>query len=399
MENQKDPQKTIYPQYGNAIAIGFGILFVLLIILSIETALRFHYNDAGKFFYSFSPELLNHVEMFKRSPIPHAIDPYPRVFCLGGSTTNGCNMPIQYSYPNLLDSIFKKEKKSGSAYNFGISGVNSVTTNFFIKNILPRYKPSCVVIHDGYNDLPIVIKKLGDNKYQYITPDYNTPFNPYIKNPILRYLTSFVKFNLRSIRRFLVTFVKKNLHMGGDLFLGFDYKKYPLKEGTTEDIVNESKKRLKIMLETEVDSVNYCFKNGIKVIIIIEPYIKPYHFVAPFTTGFRDKEVGPILSDCHKLQQTVYLMTLVKNFKDSKDIKILDMREVFKDRYNELFYDECHLNGKGNAYKAQYVYAAIKQLFDIQPSLDSLKKSAEITKKFIDAIDKRDAAAEETSRR
>jgi hypothetical protein len=258
-----------------------------------------------------------------------------------------------------------KGLKIAKAYNFGISGVNSVTTNYFIKNILPEYNPSCVVIHDGYNDLPVVIKKIGLDKYEYITPDYNKAYNPYIENPILRYVVSLVKFNFRSIRRFLVTFVKKKLHKGGDLFLGFDYTKYDIKTGTEKDIFEENKKRMQVMYKAEFDSIDYCIRNNIKVIVILEPYIKPMHWTPPFGTGFRDADVGDILAQCHRIQQSFFLMVLLKAYKNNPDLQIIDMREVFKGKYDELFYDECHLNGKGNAIKANIVYNFLKKWYDI----------------------------------
>jgi hypothetical protein len=268
----------------------------------------------------------------------------------------------------------KKEKAGGSAYNFGISGVNSVTTNFFVKNLLSEYKPNCVVLHDGYNDLPIVIKKTGDDSYLYITPDYNKPFNPYIKNPVIRYAVNLVKFNLRATRRFLVTFVKNRLKGGGDLFLGFDYTKYPKHEGNTNDLMAENKKRMEIMIKTELDTIDYCLANGIKVVVILEPYIKPLHFAPHFGTGFRDENVGMILSECHKIQQSFYLIALASKYRDNPNIIILDMREIFAGKYDELFYDECHLNGKGNFIKAQIVYSSVKKLFGLNPeSADGVK--------------------------
>ena len=352
-------QKTIVY---NIAALAIGLFITLLLILLIETGLRIYYKGPGIFFYSLRPELVNHVEMFRRSPVPHKTDPAPRVFCLGGSTTNGCNMPIPFSYPNLLQNIFDYNKRPGTAYNFGISGVNSVTTNYFIKNILPKYDPSCVVIHDGYNDLPIVIKQLDDDLYSYIKPDYHVPYNPHIKNPVARYIISSVKFNLRSIRRFVVTFVKERLHRGGDLFLGFDYKRYKLYEGDSRDIYAENEKRMKIMIETELDSIDYCISNGIKVIVILEPYIKPLHFEPRWGSGFRDKNVGEILSECHKKQQTLFLMALAQKYRGQSGLVVLDLREFFAGKYDQLFYDECHLNGEGNYIKAQLVYSAVNKL-------------------------------------
>jgi len=347
----------------NLWALSIGIILTVLLVFGIETFLRFRYKSPGKFSYSLNSELLSHVFLFNRSFLPHSTDPAPRVFCLGGSTTNGCSMPIKKSYPNILYTLFKFRERSGTAYNFGVSGVNSVSTNSFIKNILPKYKPSCVVIHDGYNDLPVVIAKLDNDLYSYIRPDYRKPYNPYIKNGFIRHVASLIRCNFYATRRCVLRFVSNKLQRAGDLFLGFDYKRYKQYEGRSEDIFQENNKRLRIMLEEEIDSIDYCLKNGIKVIVIIEPYIKPLHFVPPYGSGFRDKDVGHILSECHKKQQTIYLMALAKRYKGVRDIAILDMREIFKGRYDELFYDECHLNGKGNLIKAQYVYAAIEKLF------------------------------------
>jgi len=344
-------------------ALGFGLILAIALLFAVETALRIYYEDPNVFYYTSNTRQIEHTALFKRSQLPSPFDPEPRVFCLGGSTTNGNNMPIKWSYPNILDGIFKRAHKGGSAYNFGISGINSVTTNFFIKNLLTPYNPNCVVIHDGYNDLPIVIKKTGPDTYTYITPDYYHPFNPYIKNPVMRYVSSWIKFNLRGLRRFTLTFIKERLHGGGDLFLGFDYTRYKIKEGTQKDIERENTKRSKIMIETELNTIDFCLKHNIKVVVILEPYIKPMHFVPPFGTGFRDEKVGEILSECHKVQQSLYLMALANKYKNNPDIRVMDMREIFNGRYPELFYDECHLNGKGNLIKAQYVYYVLQQLF------------------------------------
>ena len=138
------------------------------------------------------------------------------------------------------------------------------------------------------------------------------------------------------------------------------------------------------MLKTELNTIDYCLKNNIKVIVILEPYIKPLHFIPPFGTGFRDANVGEILSECHKAQQTIYKLVLERRYKGNPNVIVLDMRELFKDRYAELFYDECHLNGKGNFIKAQYVYAVVRKLFPVDKSEMTL---SEIISKGIELTD------------
>ncbi len=344
----------------NLAALVLGIFVVAVLIVSFEVWLRFHYRMEKNFLFSVNPDYLNHFAIFSRSLLPDKRDSAPRVFCVGGSTTNGCNMPIPFSYPNLIQSIYEDKHKPGTVYNFGVSGVGSVTTNFFVKHIIPRYDPQCVVIHDGYNDLPIVISKLGDDRYSYITPDYLNTFNPYIPNPVLRYCSSFIRFNFRATRRFVLTRI---LPVRNDVFLGYDYKKYPLHEGTKEQILAENNKRLKIMLKKEIDTIDYCLQNGIKVIVILEPHIRPLHFSPPFTSSMRDPQVGFILSECHQAQQALFAFALSQKYGDNKNVIILDMREIFKDRYKDLFYDECHLNGAGNAVKAEIVYNYLQVFF------------------------------------
>ena len=120
---------------------------------------------------------------------------------------------------------------------------------------------------------------------------------------------------------------------------------------------------MELFIKSEIDSIEYCLKNNIKVIIILEPHIKPFHYTPPFETGFRDENVGPILSDCHKIQQQQYAIELAKRYLGNKNVVVIDMREFFRDSYKELFYDECHLNGKGNTVKAAIVYGVLLKLF------------------------------------
>lgn len=143
----------------NLVAFCLGLVFILSVLFGVETYFRYKYDYPHKFFYTLNPKFLNHAVIFKRSFIPSKNDPPPRIFCLGGSTTQGNNMPVEKSFPMLLQFIFDSNHKQATVSNFGVNGVSSSTTNFFIRNILGQYNPNCAIIHDGYNDLPVVIKK------------------------------------------------------------------------------------------------------------------------------------------------------------------------------------------------------------------------------------------------
>ena len=290
-------------------------------------------------------------------------DPSPRIFCVGGSTTHGCATPLEGSFPGLLKSLLDYNQKKASVYNCGVSGVNSVATNFFVKNILSRYNPQCIIIHDGYNDLPIAITKTGEDEYLYITPDYQKPYNPYINNPLARYCSSFIKINFPMTRQFLLETMKKTMHNQKDLFLGFDSTKYPRMKGPGIKVAQENSLRIKIMVEKEIDTIDYCLAHHIKVIVILEPRIYSFHFIPPFTSGFRDQNVAPLLAECHKVQQAIYSQLIRQRYAGNNNVAVVDMSRVFDDSYSWLFYDECHLTTPGNAIKAQLLYNALQKLF------------------------------------
>ncbi len=345
----------------SVISMIIGILVCLLVIISFEAVTRLRYGDKNPFKYFFNPVILTHSAIFNRSPLPLLLQERPRIFCLGGSTTHGNRAPIKGTFAYFTQLMLKKNNKNGTVYNFGVNGVSSSTTNFFIKSVISKYRPDCVVIHDGYNDLPIVIKQESKDLYSYISPDYNMPYNPYIKNNFLRYIWSFKRINFRGISKFVGTLKERIGKKDSDLYLGYDYFRYPILKGSRKDILEENKKRTKIFLEKEQDSIDYCLKNNIKVVIILEPYIKPLH--APLGTGLRDIETGFILSECHQTQQNLYLLFLLSKYKDNKNVKIVDFRELFKDKYDEFFYDECHLNPQGNFIKASQIHKALSELF------------------------------------
>ena len=191
------------------LAASIGIVIAILLVFAVETIARLRLGDRNTFVYIFRPKLLCHAAIFNRSLLPSPSDQAPRIFCLGGSTTHGNNVPAHGSFPFFTQLLLKRDNKEGTVYNYGVAGVSSVTTNFFIKRIVSEYKPQCVVLHDGYNDIPIVLKKLSENRYSYIRPDYTKPYNPYIRNGLLRYLWSFNKINLRAIKRTLYILKEK----------------------------------------------------------------------------------------------------------------------------------------------------------------------------------------------
>lgn len=345
------------------LSILFGIFISVIAIFTLETALRIKHGQPHIFAYIFMPKQLYHMAIFKRSRLPSLKDEQPRIFCIGGSVTHGNKMPPKESFPELLQTVLKSNNRPGTVYNFGVSGASSVATNCFVKKIISQYSPQCIIIHDGYNDIPIVLKKISDDRYFFISPAYTKPYNPYIENGILRYIGSFIDVNLYMTKSFILSRLMRIMGTKkSDLYLGFDYSKFKILEGDSERIFAENQKRIKVMFEKESDAIDYCLNNNIKVVVILEPMMKPLH--NPLNTkGLRDTNTGFILSKCHMSQQEAFSNLLNKKYKDNRNVKIIDMRTIFLDRYKELYYDECHFYGKGNLEKANLIYKAISELF------------------------------------
>ncbi len=352
------------------IASGILISFflTLFLVFCIETFLRFKYKAVDKFGYTLNAEngyFGNNASVFRRTPPPEAKNPRPWVFCFGGSTTHGSLMPFQYSYPFLIQGVSHEHDRQIWVFNMGVVGVASPATNSFIHWLVPQYRPDCVIIHDGYNDLPVLLRKLGPDRYAYIRPDYRRPWNPIPANPLLRYLVGISRYNLRAIIARMDVFMQDNVTKGEDLFLGFDYYHYKnsVKSGSFDDILVENEKRIKIFLESEFDSIDFCLKNGVKVIVVIEPKIIPMYHAKEFKSGFRDENVGEALRKCHDIQQERYARELAQRYGENPNVRIVDMRDLFTEKYQDLFYDECHANPSGNLVKAMYLYAAFDSLF------------------------------------
>jgi len=358
-----------------AICTLVSLFLTLFLVFCVETFLRFKYQSVYKFGYTLNADdgmFGNNTAVFRRTPPPGPKNPRPWVFCFGGSTTHGSLMPFQYSYPFLMQGVSHEHDRQIWVYNFGVVGVASATTNSFIKWLIPRYRPECVIIHNGYNDLPVLLRKLGPDRYAYIQPDYKRPWNPIPSNPVLRYLVGVSRYNLRAIIARLGVFLQDHVTEGEDLFLGFDYYHYKksVKAGSLKDVLGENDKRTQVLIDSQIDTINFCLKQGVKVIVVLEPRIIPMYHAKGFKSGFRDENVGEALAECHNIQQERYGKELVSRFGENPNVRILDMRDAFTEKYQELFYDECHANPSGNLVKAIYLYGAFDSLFPEKTKLN-----------------------------
>lgn len=73
-----------------------------------------------------------------------------RVFCLGGSTTQGPGSPYEFTYPQLLEGLLNNQKIN--IINAGVQGYRSIHLLKFYQQRIRNLKPDIITIYSGWND-------------------------------------------------------------------------------------------------------------------------------------------------------------------------------------------------------------------------------------------------------
>ena len=73
-----------------------------------------------------------------------------RVFCLGGSTTYGAEVPNRWTYPQQLDDLF--HDPSVKVINAGVGGYRSTHLLHYYKKYIRPLQPDVITIYCGWND-------------------------------------------------------------------------------------------------------------------------------------------------------------------------------------------------------------------------------------------------------
>ncbi len=337
--------KTSHRQFFLHLGLGaLSLVLAVTVLAAAEIHLRRYYRVPPPYNFVFSPREVMIKGFFRRSRVPRANDPSPRIFCIGGSSTHGHLVASRASYPALLQVLLDEGGVPATVYNFGIPGASSYGSSSVIRNIIPRFKPDFVVIHDGYNDLPAVTRKLGDDLYGFFRFDYRTGFDPYIRNPLMEYVVSFIRYNFCGFRTLF--FARRN----GDGGLASGIYQLNLKElkGSSEEILRENQLRAYEFVLNEFAAIQYCLDHKIKVIVVLEPRIRPNFHDPYWHTAFADERIGELLRSCHEKQQEFFYQCLKEKFPRNLDFQILDLRQTFRENPENYMYDECHLNATGN---------------------------------------------------
>jgi len=286
-----------------------------------------------------------------------------RIFCFGGSTTYGSgskkrNLQIEdnETYPYFLEQA-AKERFSGSGrdvsvFNLGMTGASSGVMRSRLQEFL-KFIPDLVIIHSGYNDLPL-ITDVQEDRYTYIKPDLSVPEN-------FQWLVDFYRNNKK--KSFLSNrkrFSQSDNIIKEDIFLGFNISQEKGRfSGDENEVEQEFWRRFDVYKDNILEIIRHCLENNIKVVFALQPRIIPNHWVC--RTSFREPKSAEIQKRFHNMQRTEIRKYLLE-FHGHEDFCIIDLAEIFNGRERSYYIDEAHLGAEGNKMVAQALLSPVESL-------------------------------------
>lgn len=257
-----------------------------------------------------------------------------RIFIVGGSTAFGAGATSdENTISGFLQKIFDKERnitdniKHIEVINAGIPGANSVREYYYIKNTLLQFQPDMIVIYDGLNDAANAIinkndlGKAPENELMNIQTDFDHIISkyfqiyrtPFVLNYIIFKSTTEISYDINSIAQ-----MKQNWH---------DRWEDICKIGDSKDI---------------------------KIIVTLQPILGTGNKTLYFDeiTKAKSIESQATVKAINELELPLHQL--------SDTCLTYDLRGVFDDVKEPIFYDNGHTNVKGNEIIAKKLFEVIK---------------------------------------
>lgn len=267
-----------------------------------------------------------------------------RVFCLGGSTTYGSGSKARHlqvehdeAYPHhlqeLLDRALAPSGRRARVLNLGVTGMAAGAQASRLRTFL-TLAPDLVVIHAGYNDLPIVTG-VRDGQYTVVTPELERPEQ--FQWLVERY---------RNMGR-----EKGTADWDGakdfstDIFLGHDLSGQRTATGGEEVLQAEFERRYASYQSSITALVRLCLDKGIKVIFALQPRLLPGHTAC--LPSFREPGSAERLAVLHQ-EQRKRIRAALEGYTAHPGFRMVDLMEAFRGDEADLYIDECHLSSEGN---------------------------------------------------
>ena len=246
-----------------------------------------------------------------------------RNFIVGGSTTFGSGSTSDNeTIPGQLQQFFNQHEKNVEVINAGIGSGYSYTEKFLIKNDLINLNPDLILVYTGGNDShrPIIYPTVTVGDYGINIKDIRFWRNPFVISDLFIETTRYETTNVELDRDFInkkITFWKNNMN----------------------------------------DICKTASENDIKTIVTLHPILATSEKI------FSNDESEYMKKDDFQTTDVVLeifngIGTQLPQLETSCDVTA-DLRNIFKNNPEPIFFDEAHINNEGNKIVAQKLFEII----------------------------------------
>ena len=246
-----------------------------------------------------------------------------RIFIVGGSTTFGAgSFSDEETIPGYLQKLFEKTDKNVEIINAGINSGYSYSERFLVENDLQDFNPDMIILYTGGND----------------------SHRPTI-NPTITY--GDYGLNIKDLKFWRTPFVIS------DIFIETTrYEK-------SNNNIDESFTKEKIAYWTE-NMKSICSTNSnnqITTIVTLHPILATSQKIfSPDEKKYSEKSNFQSTPTSLKIYDGIgENLKILSNFCDDT----YDLRSVFTGISEPIFFDESHINAKGNMIVAEKLFAII----------------------------------------
>ena len=274
-----------------------------------------------------------------------------RVMIVGGSTTFGIpSTSDSATIPAYLEKIFHNDGLDFvEVINAGVTGHNSLSEAFYIKEKLVKFEPDLIIMIDGGNDVH----------------DRISPTKLVKSDDLVTYYENKEKQDTRVTG--IKSFVYDMNYKTGQLLIEYFNSQFKEKKsyssesyGTYTEIVNS------VTIRNWIDVCEYGKNNGFSTIPILQPIL-----------GISERNITP---DEEKIEITDYGFNTIKYLKNiplddtvlnNSCEMIIDARNAFSEIDESIYLDSIHSNEFSNQIMAGKIYEKLKPFVIAKSTLES----------------------------
>ena len=287
---------------------------------------------------------------------------YYNIIIIGGSTVEGANTTSSNDNTiaaNLEQKLRKIDKKV-NVINAGYSGYNSFDEFLTIYNLLGQYSFQEVIFLNGANDF-LSLTYSSKKKWNYYEEiiNYRKQFSHLFTNQY-QLKTSYYLIRLKNkISNFFKKLLKKNepyVYKPNQNHLvnifQEEYDKYEPNPPSVETVENYiSNVRL-------IKSL--CIQFNIKCKFFLQPFLSSKNLLHSLEKENFDKIPFKNFKNT-ELRWYEIAASELKKISENNNVKFYDIRDVFKNESNLVFYDMSHYNDFGNKLIADKIYETFNE--------------------------------------